>query len=69
MIVRLPQAVDALWSAAAGVLSASPVTVGRLLHRVLRARVPLYGIPFAVQTQADGCVCNGLTSTGKPGQS
>ena len=34
---------------------------GRLLHRGLRARVPLYRNPL--QKTIDGCVCNGLMST------
>ncbi|GFX86348.1 HTH_Tnp_Tc3_2 domain-containing protein [Trichonephila clavipes] len=51
----------ARWSTTTGVLMTASSIRQRLLHRGLRARVPLYRIPLT-QT-IDGCVFNGLMST------
>ncbi|GFX87698.1 transposable element Tc1 transposase [Trichonephila clavipes] len=55
----------ARWSIAACVLMSASSIRRRLLHRGLRARVPLYRIPLTANI--DGCICNGLMST-EPGK-
>ncbi|GFU63942.1 HTH_Tnp_Tc3_2 domain-containing protein [Trichonephila clavipes] len=57
--------VAARWSTATGVLMSATSIRRRLLHRGLRARVPLYRIPS--RQTIDGYVCNGLMST-EPGK-
>ncbi|GFY14433.1 transposable element Tcb2 transposase [Trichonephila clavipes] len=54
------------WSTAKGVLMTASSIRRRLLHRGLRARVPLYSI--SSRQIIDGYVCNGFmsTETGKP---
>ncbi|GFX61873.1 transposable element Tcb1 transposase [Trichonephila clavipes] len=64
MTVQLPIDRWQRWSTATGVLMSASSIRRCVLHRGLRARVPLYRIPLT-QT-IDGCVCNGLMST-EPG--
>ncbi|GFW62794.1 uncharacterized protein TNCV_2625571 [Trichonephila clavipes] len=51
----------ARWSTATGALMSASQIRGRQLHRRLRARAPLYRIPFT--TTIDDNVRNGLIST------
>ncbi|GFY07207.1 HTH_Tnp_Tc3_2 domain-containing protein [Trichonephila clavipes] len=53
------------WSTAIGVLMSASSIRRRLLHRGLRARVPIYR--SSSRRSIDGCVCNGLMSIG-PGK-
>lgn len=55
------------WSTATGVSLSSPTIRWRLLHRELRARVPLYRTPY-VKPPAGACVYNELVDidTGVP---
>ncbi|GFV35166.1 transposable element Tcb2 transposase [Trichonephila clavipes] len=53
------------WSTATGVLMSALSIRRRLLHRGLRARVPLYRIPLTANHRR--CVCNGLMNT-EPGK-
>ncbi|GFX93894.1 HTH_Tnp_Tc3_2 domain-containing protein [Trichonephila clavipes] len=52
----------ARWSTSTGLLTSASSIRRRLLHRGLRARMPLYRIPPSRQT-IDGCVQNELMST------